>query len=104
MYVNKDIFDIYLVLNGKTFRPLDEATLQLTVVNLTSVWDLKKWPKFGVRIIEVRIIEVRIIEVWIIEVRIIEVRIIEDALYYDYSQYLSFYKEVERTPLICDHF
>ena len=36
--VNKDIFfDIYLVLSGKTFRPLDKATFQLTVVNLTSV-------------------------------------------------------------------
>ena len=26
------------------------------------------------------------------------------SCYYDYSQYLSFQKEVERTALICDHF
>ena len=36
------LFDTYLDLNGNTFRPLDEAKFQLTVVNRTSVWDKKK--------------------------------------------------------------
>ena len=35
------LFHSYLVLKGKTFRPLD-ATFHLTAVNQTSVWDKKK--------------------------------------------------------------
>ena len=37
----RHLFDIYLILNSKTFRLLDEATFQLTVVNRT-LFGIKK--------------------------------------------------------------